>query len=101
MQSIPTKEKLPKLSLKKFSRNPVFLQLFIIKNTSSQVDKFNYLKTLLDGPAVSAIAEFSLTKENYETALELLKDRCPNLQVIVSSHVDALLKLESVVKMKF
>ena len=42
------------------------------------MDIFNYLKTLLEGPAASAIAGFSLTKENYETALKLLKDRYRN-----------------------
>ncbi len=65
-------------------------------DTLSKVDKFNYLKTLLEGSAASAIAGFSLTEENYDTALKLLKDRYANSQVIVSSHVDALLKLESV-----
>ncbi len=101
---LPTKAKLPKLSLKKFTGNPTDWQSFYdsytaavhSNDTLSKVDKFNYLKTLLEGPAASAIAGFSLTEENYETALKLLKDRYANPQVIVSSHVDALLKLESV-----
>ncbi len=101
---LPTKAKLPKLSLKKFTGNPIDWQSFYdsytaavhSNDTLSKVDKFNYLKTLLEGPAASAIAGFSLTEENYETALKLLKDRYANPQVIASSHVDALLKLESV-----
>ncbi len=101
---LSTKAKLPKLSLKKFTGNPIDWQSFYDSYTAavhshdtlSKVDKFNYLKTLLEGPAASAIAGFSLTEENYETALKLLKDRYANPQVIVSSHVDALLKLESV-----
>ena len=59
------------------------------------MDKFSYLKALLEGPTAAAIAGFTLTEENYETALKLLKDRYANPQVIVSSHVDALLKSES------
>ena len=101
---LPNKAKLPKLSLKKFTGNPIDWQSFYDSYTAavhnndtlSKVDKFNYLKTLLEGPAASAIAGFSLTEENYETALKPLKDRYANPQVIVSSHVDALLKLESV-----
>jgi hypothetical protein len=59
--------------------------------------KFNYLKSLVEGPAAAAIAGFSLiTDENYETAFKLLEERFANPQVIISSHVDALLKLESV-----
>ena len=99
----PTKPKLPKLSLKKFTGNPTDWQSFYDSYTAavhnndtlSKVDKFNYLKALLEGPAAAAIAGFTLTEENYETALKLLKDRYANPQVIVSSHVDALLKLES------
>ena len=62
----------------------------------SQVDKFNYLRSLLGGVAVSAIEGFSLTKENYDAAIKLLKDRFANIQIIVSSHMDALLKLQAV-----
>ena len=101
--SQPTKAKLPKLSLKKFTGNPTDWQSFYDSYTAavhnndtlSKVDKFNYLKALLEGPAAAAIAGFTLTEGNYETALKLLKDRYANPQVIVSSHVDALLKLES------
>jgi hypothetical protein len=55
----------------------------------SKVDKFNNLRSLLDGVAASAIQGFSLTKENYDAAIELLKDRFANTQIIVSSHMDA------------
>ena len=46
----------------------------------SKLDKFNYFK----GPAASAIAGFALTDKIYEA----------NPQVIMSCHMDALLKLE-------
>ena len=96
--------KLPKLSLKKFNGNPTDWQSFCDSYTTavhsnaslSKVDKFNYLKSLVEGPAAATIAGFSLTEEIYDTAFNLLKDRFANPQVIVSSHVNALLKLESV-----
>ena len=62
----------------------------------SKVNKSNYLKNLLEGPALTAIARFALTDENYEVAVQLLEDRFANPQMIISSHMDALLKLDAV-----
>ena len=59
----------------------------------SIVDKFTYLKILLEGPIATAIAGFALTDENFEAAVQVLEDRFANPQVIISSHMDALLKL--------
>lgn len=85
---LPVRAKLPKLSLKKFSGNPTDWQSFydsykaaVHNNDSlSKVDKFNYLKSLVEGPAATAIAGFSLTEENYEAAHKLLKQRFANPQ---------------------
>jgi hypothetical protein len=104
MHPSSARAKLPKLSLKKFSGNPTDWQSFYdsykaavhTNDRLSKVDKFNYLKSLVEGPAAAAIAGFSLTDENYETAFKLLEERFANPQVIISSHVDALLKLEPV-----
>jgi hypothetical protein len=90
--------------LKKFSGNPTDWQSFydsykaaVHTNVSlSKVDKFNYLKSLVEGPVAAEIAGFSLTDDNYETAFKLLEEIFANPQIIVSSHVDALLKLEPV-----
>ena len=38
------------------------------------VDKFNYLKSLIYGQAAETISGFSLTDENYEEAVALLKE---------------------------
>lgn len=102
----PTKQKarLPKLTLRKFSGDSMSWQSFwdsfeaAVHNNEdvSKVDKFNYLKSLLDGPAAAAIAGFTLTAENYDTAVSLLKERFADNQVIVSRHMDALLSLERV-----
>jgi hypothetical protein len=37
----------------------------------SKVDKFNYLKNLLKGPAALTIAGLQLSAENYDTAVKL------------------------------
>ena len=44
------------------------------------VDKFNYLRSLLDGVAASAIERFSLPKNNYDAVNKLLED----LQLVIS-----------------
>lgn len=53
----------------------------------------NYLRTYLEGPAVATIVGLTLTKENYATAVELLRDRYGNKQMITSSHMDSMLKM--------
>ena len=96
--------KLPKLSLRRFSGKPAEWQSFWDSYTAavhsnenlSKVDKFNYLKSFLEGPAATAIAGFALTDENYEAAVQLLENRFANPQMIISSHMDALLKLDAV-----
>ena len=93
--------KLPKLVLKKFSSEPSDWQSFwdsfrsaVRENTGlSDVDKFNYLKGFLDSSTASTIASLPLTSANFEAAVKLLQQRFGNKQVIVSSHMDSLLKI--------
>ena len=59
----------------------------------SNIDKFNYLKALLDGPAARSIQGLTLTSANYDTALEILQDRFGKKQHIIAAHMDDLLKL--------
>jgi hypothetical protein len=90
--------KLPKLELQRFSGNPVewlpFWELFdsaVHKNSGlSDVDKFNYLKSLLVGSAQSVIVRLALTGTNYHQAIELLRKIFGNQQVVISSHMEAL-----------
>ena len=60
------------------------------------VDKFNYLNSLLEGPALAAVAGLKLTTANYCEAIDTLKKRLGNKQQIISRHMDTLLELESV-----
>lgn len=56
------------------------------------VDKFNYLRSLLEGAALSA--RLALTEPNYTNAIDILKKIFGNKQLIISSHMEALLKLK-------
>ena len=62
----------------------------------SDVDKFQYLRSLLKGTAVSAIAGLLLTNSNYKEAVALLQDRYGNKQVIISKHMENVLQLPMV-----
>ena len=96
--------KLPKLTLPVFKGNPLNWQTFwdrfescIHKNSGlSDVEKFNYLKTYLDGVALSTISTLTLTSENYNAAIEVLSSRFGNPQILISAHMDSLLKLPKI-----
>ncbi|XP_078374406.1 uncharacterized protein LOC144657946 [Oculina patagonica] len=97
------KPRLPKLTLPRFkgdiTRWNTFWDSFnsaIHSNTEiSDVDKFSYLKSLLDGPASRAIQGLNLTNGNYTSAVELLKERFGKPQQIISAHMDELLKIHT------
>ena len=96
--------KLPKLTIKKFNGDPVnwknFIQSFEAavdsKESLSNVEKFTYLKGYLSDSALQSIEGFPLTNDNYTQAMILLKERYGNPQLIVSSHMNALIKLERI-----
>ena len=96
--------KLPKLSLKKFNgdltRWTTFWDTFesaVHSNPSlTNIDKFNYLNSLLESAASDAISGLTLTSANYEEAIGVLKKRFGNKQLIVNRHMDLLLNLDTV-----
>lgn len=53
----------------------------------------NYLKSLIEGPASAWIKGLPLTSENYNSARKILEERHGNKQLIISAHMDNLLKL--------
>ena len=99
-----TKVKLPKITLPHFKVNPIYWTSFwdsyesaIHANPSlSDVDKFNYLKSLLEREAFDAIAGLTLSSANYQQAVAILKKRFGNRQVIVTRHMDILLNLTAI-----
>ena len=99
------KVKLPKLVLKKFDGGITNWSLFWDSFESSihqnpdltEIDKFIYLKSLLESSAAEVISGLTLSSSNYTEALSLLKKRFGNKQHQISKHMDALMNLEPVV----
>ena len=99
------KPKLLKLHIAKFSGDVTKYRTFwdsfdsaVNQNPSlSAIDKFNYLQSLLDGPAAAAIQGLILSEANYTAALDLLKERFGKTQQVISAHMDQLLRLPSCV----
>ena len=102
------KVKLPKVILKRFDGSLIqwatFWDMFessIHTNLElSDIDKFNYLHSLLEGSAADSISGLSLTASNYSEAIAILKRRFGNKQQVVNRHMDLLLELEPVFSMR-
>ena len=100
--STSTGIRLPKINLPTFNGELTqfnsFWQSFecaVHNNESiSNIHKLNYLLNVLEGNAHRAVAGLQLSEENYENAIEILKQRFGNKQQIISSHMQALLKLQ-------
>ena len=92
---------LPKLELQKFKGNITCWMSFwdsfktaVHDNPAiSNIDKLNYLSSLLEGSASKVVQGLTLTKGNYDSTVTLLKERFVNKQVIISAHMDELIEL--------
>ena len=62
----------------------------------NDVDKFNYLNSLLEEKAQMAFVGLSITGENYKIAVKLLHERFGDLRNIINAHMDALVSLPEV-----
>ena len=99
-----SKVKLPKLTLPHFNGSPVRWTAFWDSYESaihhneelSNVDKFNYLRSLFEGTAFEAIRGLTLSAANYQEAIDVLKKRFGNRQLIVSKHMEHLLNINPV-----
>ena len=60
------------------------------------MEKFSYLKGLLEGVAKDEITGFTLTEVNFKSATELLKIRSGRQDIICWAHVEALWKMSPV-----
>ena len=93
--------KLPKLSLPIFTGNILEWQIFgdsfessVHHNDSlSGIQRFSYLRSLLQGDAARVIEGFPLTHINYIQAVELLMERFVQDHQIVYSYMQGLLEL--------
>ena len=96
--------KLPKLTIQPFKGELTAWTTFwdayevaIHSNRSlSDIERFNYLRSLLQGPALDAITGLTLTAANYREAVEVLSKRFGNKQRIIDKHMEALLSLDAV-----
>lgn len=94
--------KLPKLNLHTFEGNILDWQSFwdsyetsIHTNpTLSDVQKFNYMKSLLQGEALQTISGFSMTNINYGKAISLLQERYGQIHTIIHTYMQALLDIQ-------
>ena len=60
------------------------------------IDKFNYLHSLLENSAAEAISGLKITSANYQEAIDILDERFGNQQQIVNAHMNASLNLPKV-----
>ena len=96
--------KLSKLSLKAFNGDITnwttfwdsFKSAIHENSTLSEIDKFNYVKSLLECSARESIAVLTLTAANYREAVSILQKRFGNKQQIISRHMVLLPSLEPV-----
>ena len=98
-----TSTRLPKLQLTHFKGDVTKWRSFwdcfkaaVHSNQAiSKIGKYNYLNSLLEGPAARAIQGLALTEANYNNAIELLQARFGKPQQVISAHMDELLRLPS------
>ena len=95
--------RLPKLSLPKFSGEPLEWQTFwdsfdasVDSNASlSGVQKFQYLRAQLTGPAAHCVAGLTATNAHYTHAIEMLRQRFGQPHKVTAAHMKALLHLST------
>ena len=89
--------KLQKFVIKKFGGNHSEYQLlwdsfdaaYNSNESLNGIEKLDYLRLYMEGPTAVMITGLALTKENYKIAVDLLRRRYGNKQVIISSQMDS------------
>ena len=106
-RAVSEKVRLPKIELKKFDGDIMKWQTFWDQYESSvheqpylsAVDKFSYLRSLLNSTASACIAGLALTNENYNEAVLLLNERFGNKQLLINAYMEYFIKLQVVKSM--
>ena len=94
--------KLPKLELLKFDGDVLKFQNFWNQFEAAVhdidnvpvVQKFTYLRSVLEGVAYHTIEGFEVTSANYQHAVDALKHRFGRKRIITSSLVKSIVQLE-------
>ena len=102
--NINSHTRLPKQQIPSFYGDPLMFQSFWEIFDSSvnsnpnldKISKFSYLKGLLKDKASDAILGLSLTSENYDEAVAILKSRFGDPQIVIQTNMDVLLSLPNV-----
>ena len=58
-----------------------------------KIEKFNYLYHYLEGAAARIVHGMQITEDNYDEAKEILKTRFGRPQLIITAHMDEIVKL--------
>ena len=95
---------LPKLEIDKFDGDVINWSSFWDQFTSaihendslSEINKFTYLKSFLCDSAKLTISGRSLSSENYKEAIDLLKQRYGNTQVLINAFMKKFVQLPAV-----
>ena len=95
--------RLPKINLPRFNGDITkyqhFMQSFKYRidenETLSCVNKLNYLINSLEGPAYKSLEGLQIIEENYQKAMDILKERYGKPQHIISAHMQELLSLQN------
>jgi len=103
-RSVTSRCRLPKFELPVFKGDPLAWQGFwdqfrtsIDENDEiTDIDRFNYLKRYLGGTALETVSGLSLSSTNYKEAINVLKERYGNPQVLISAHMDRLINMNKV-----
>ena len=93
---------LPKLNIDKYAGDieefREFMDIFQVSihrnRRLTDVEKFMYLKSYLEGDAKELLEGLPRTDANYAFALELLEENYGNKEVLVNNHVSKLINLE-------
>ncbi|XP_055623374.1 uncharacterized protein LOC129766804 [Toxorhynchites rutilus septentrionalis] len=101
--------KLPEIRLPSFSGKisewipfrDTFNSLIHQNKQLTEVDRFTYLKSSLDGDALQEIRSIELSAANYEVAWKALVNRYENKKVIVKTYLDALFAVDSLKRESF
>lgn len=104
----PTKQKvkLPEINIPTFSGNiskwESFFQLFsaliIDSKDLTNIERFIYLKTFLQGEPLKLIETLNLTHDNFQIALDILIDRYQNQFATINFLINALIDLPNLTK---
>ncbi|XP_017473000.1 PREDICTED: uncharacterized protein LOC108363971, partial [Rhagoletis zephyria] len=101
----PPKQRLPTLQIPKFSGSyadwPDFFSMFktVVHQDAdlTRIEKFQHLRSSLRDAALDTIRSLEICDQNYDKALELLKNRFDNKRLNFQTHVRTIFQLDNIV----